>query len=383
MMANTRDDSPHPYRLVLERVPRVGFYPDVIEHEKRCPEDIPFPSCLRAVLEHLGEYTGCKHCREQDPEWALGCTYAHLLGVSGAAFFFGWGPGWAMDNLAIHHMSDDPMAPFARTFEAIGYGYEIIQKGPGHDMARFRQGIMESIHAHGRPVIAFGVVGPHEPCIIAGYDEDGKVLIGWSFFQGFPEFTDGVEFEPSGYFRKREWFKDTHAIILIGEKGKRPTYAETSRSTLEWALKVMRTPVTCSNRSNGLAAYAAWAEALAYDAEFEAGAPALRGMHVAHDDAVGYLAEARWYGSIFMAQIAQREWKASDELYRAAACFAAEHSLMWDIWAAVGGHGHGDERVQAFAKPEVRKQIVDVIHQAVARDAEAARWIERAIPKIE
>lgn len=37
------------------------------------------------------------------------------------------------------------------------------------------------------PVIAIGVVGPPEPCIVAGYDKGGEVLIGWSFFQDRPE----------------------------------------------------------------------------------------------------------------------------------------------------------------------------------------------------
>ena len=44
-------------RLVLDGVPRVGYYPQMQQHEDskmRCPEDVPFPSCLRACLEYLG-----------------------------------------------------------------------------------------------------------------------------------------------------------------------------------------------------------------------------------------------------------------------------------------------------------------------------------------
>ena len=371
-----------PTRHVLEGVPRVGFYPDMIQHESRCPEDIIFPSCLRAILEYLGEATGCQHCREQDPAWALGCTYAHLLGASGAAFYLNWGPGWGI-NLNLHHMSDDPWAPFSRAFQAIGYGHTLVEKGSGDDRARFRDAIVESIHGQGRPVMAFGVVGPpDEPCIISGYDEGGDALIGWSFFQGFPEFAGSLDLEPSGCFRKRDWFPDTAALILIGDKGERPTHAESDRRGLAWGLQVMRTPITPGDRRNGLAAYGAWAEALSDDAAFEAELPALRTKHVAHDDAVGYVAEARWYGSIHLAQVAQRQWKAADELYRAAACFAAEHALMWDAWAAVGGHGHGDDRVQQLARPEVRRQLVDIIYRALSRDAEAARWLEQAVAKV-
>jgi hypothetical protein len=34
-----------PSRLVLEGVPKVAFYDGT-----RCPEDMPFPSCMRALL---------------------------------------------------------------------------------------------------------------------------------------------------------------------------------------------------------------------------------------------------------------------------------------------------------------------------------------------
>ena len=50
------------------------------------------------------------------------------------------------------------------------------------------------------------------------------MLIGWSFFQGMPEFSAGLEFEPSGYFRKRDWFGDTESLVIIGEKGERPSW---------------------------------------------------------------------------------------------------------------------------------------------------------------
>ena len=57
-------------RHVLTDVPRVGFYPDVRQHEpERCPEDIIFPSCMRAVMQYLGH-----------PEY----DYTHFVGVTGA-----------------------------------------------------------------------------------------------------------------------------------------------------------------------------------------------------------------------------------------------------------------------------------------------------------
>ena len=49
---------------------------------------------------------------------------------------------------------------------------------------------------------------PPEAAIVAGYDQGGHVLVGWSFFQQDPEFSAGLEFEPAGYFRKRDWITD-------------------------------------------------------------------------------------------------------------------------------------------------------------------------------
>lgn len=51
-----------PARVVLEGVPRVHFYAG----GDRCPEDITFPSCLRACLEYLGNGLGCKHITAHD-----------------------------------------------------------------------------------------------------------------------------------------------------------------------------------------------------------------------------------------------------------------------------------------------------------------------------
>lgn len=52
------------------------------------------------------------------------------------------------------------------------------------------------------------------------FDEGGDVLIGWSYFQAAPEFSGNIEFEPSGYFSKRNWFADTESLVLIGEARK-------------------------------------------------------------------------------------------------------------------------------------------------------------------
>lgn len=393
-MANQSKPPDEPARVVLEGVPYVGFdLHNVISETgvKRCPEGVTFPSCLRACLEFMGEDYGHRKITEHNSTWRLDNLYVYLMGTTGAAFRLNWKPGWHRDNVALFLMSGDPGASFRRGFEAVGYAWEgIMREDIGYDApdgqfdsgneAYFRQRIIESIRDRGCPVLAHGVVGPPECCIITGYDEDGDVLIGWSFFQNDPDSKAGVKVEPSGYFRKGEWYQDTWDLMIIGKKGERPPLSKVYHDALKWALKVVRTPVTYGDRHNGLAAYEAWAAHLLRDDEFPADDMAvLRERHMVHDDAVGTVAEGRWYATQFLKQITEHEPAMAEELLAAAACYEVEHHLMWDIWNLVGGIGRSDEHVRKLAEPAIRRQIALLIPQSRHKDAEAADYIERAL----
>ena len=388
-MTELREGSDSPARVVLDRVPRVGFYFDMQKHEDskmRCPEDVCFPSCLRACLEYLGDGLGCRKIGLCSQQWGLGCGYAHLMGVTGVAFQLSWGDGWQPDSVASWLVGADPAEIFRRGFAAIGYECEMLRHGDllkqGPDNDEIARGhIIESIRDKGRPVIAHGVIGPPEECIITGYDEGGDVLIGWSFFQHSPDCNAGVEFEPNGMFRKRNWFADTWSLVLIGEKRKQPDRKETYREALAWALDVVRAPKRFE-RHNGLAAYDAWAEHLLRDDDFATDdMSVLRERFTAHDDAVGRVAEGRWYASIFLAQAAMDASLNAPELYAAASCCAAEHDLMWKVWGLVGGLGRDEGKVRKLADADVRRQIVPIIRQARDKEADAARHIEACLKR--
>lgn len=371
----------HPSRLLLANVPRVRFF----DGGPRCPEDIPFPSAMRALMEYFkDEDFGCRSCRGLKPRCRIPCAYAHFIGVTGVASFLDWKAGWEMDNVEIMYMSDDPAAPFARAFGAAGYGYTI--HGPGSDPARHREAIVSSIAA-GRPVIAFGPIGPPEAALVTGYDEDGEVLIGWSFFQGLGECNRGVEFEPSGEFRVRgrSAYPPGFSFITVGDRKERPPLTDTLRRSLEWMIRVSRTPATHGGRANGLAAYEAWAAQLE-QADARPGDEAIhRQRHDAHNNLVGFLAEARWYGSQFLVgmtiggdDLVHRS--AIEDLYAAAGLYAGEHELMWRAWELVGGIGHPDAWRQ-FADPAVRHSIAGVIREAGAKDAAAVERLENVLAR--
>ena len=376
-----KDDN-GPTRMVLEGVPRVHFY----EGGPRCPEDIPFPSVMRALMEYFGEEDfGCRSSHTLQPGCKIACSYSFFIGVSGVASFLNWKPGWEGDNVEIMYMSDDPAAPFERAFQAAGYEHQVVGMEEGRDNeAFFRERIITSIR-EGRPVLVFGPIWPPEAAILTGYYEGGDVLIGWNFFQNIPEFNIGVEFEPSGQFRKRDWFNypPGFSFILVGQKKPRPPLSETYRQALEWMLQVTRTPVTFGDRRNGLAAYTAWAEQLLRDQDFPDDEAILRQRHDVHNNAVSMVAEARWYGSQFLVGMADHvdthvHRDMIEPLLYAAACYAGEHALMWRLWDLAGGNGNPDA-YRYFADPAVRRQMAPIIQQARDRDAQAADHIERAL----
>ncbi len=368
-------DSQTPERCVLEGVPRIHFY----EGGPFCPEDICFPSALKTCLEFIGDPIGCKHTSPPTRGLAS-CGYSYLVGTTGEAFALSWSPEWEFRNAIRSLAAVTDEAPYRHALASVGYGGEIVRKERGRDSDDlFRERIVASIAGARHPVIAFGVVGPPEAAIITGYDADGDVLVGWSFFQGMPDFSAGLDFEPSGYFRKRNWFGDTESLVLIGEKGETPKLVDVYEKALRWNIEIARRPEV-SGAPNGFAAYTAWAEALANDDNFPAGdETTLRSRHMLHEMAVGTVAENRWYGGQFLLESAEHvHYRQVEDIFVAAARLAAEHDLMWQVWDAAGGNGNPDAWAR-LAAPAVRRKIVPLILAAREKDMDAVAHLEHAL----
>jgi len=362
-----------PNRMLLGEVPQVHFYAG----GEQSPEDVPFPSCLAATMRYLGEEYPWIVRQENGRVSRDNYANIYILAHSGMAFGLRWRDGWHMDN-ADHMLVADPSEVIRRAFAAVGYTYEIVHKtGAPGDADLYRQKIKEALQ-NGRPALAFGVIGPPECCLVTGYDEDGDVLMGWNFFQSIPPFNAGVEFEPTGQFRKRNWFDETWSLIIIGEKVGRPDVHALNRSTLQWALQIARTPEVYE-RHSGHAAYGAWAEQITDEAAFTGQDEAtLRERHDVHNNVVGVLAECRWWAAQWLRYIAPAEPAMAEHLLTAAAHFEKEHDLMWQVWGAVGGNGHPDAW-RAFAGPAVRQQIAAWILEAREHDVAALQDLERAL----
>ncbi len=352
MTAVSAGDQQTQSRLVLEDVPRLGF--DV----HMCP----FPGALFSYLTYTGE----------KPDYDI------LMGVTGAAFRRLWNRDDG-GNIDLSYLGDEP---FRRVFWALGYAWE---KVPAERDAMIA-GIKKSL-AQEKPAISFGIIGPPEAGLVTGYDGNGAVLHGWSYFQNWPEYH-----QPSdAYYTAREWFEtmDRHAgkgLILLGERGPRPDGRELLASTLEWAIDLERTAHRAETPDHvaGLAAYDAWADALEVDADYPADDPSVLGTRVmVHGDQCTMTIErhnAAAFLRKMLAAMPDLPVSAVEHLEAAAALFDGDDgmSILWP-W----GYDMGEDAQQGLAQPEARRAIAAAIREIRARETHAVEHLEQALKHLE
>lgn len=358
-------------------VPRVSYFGQEAELT-------PFISSLRACLTYMGQ----------------NIHYARLMAGSGMAFRLMWNlKCWDGGNVDIMCVREDATEPMRRAFQAVGREFRMICKPgkEGHFLAErsaqglasiqtggkeeFVQLVKAEINA-GRPVIAFGVIGPAEACIIAGYRDDGETVVGWNFFQDMPEFAGDIEKEPCGYFIRRGWYEysETIAVVAIGELGEQMDERAFLQDTLTNALTTMETPQVIDHAS-GFAAYQAWADALVRDSEFpkDAPLPMLMERLMCVTDGMTMVGEGRWNAHLFLEREAERLPAVAAELKTAAQYFLQEKELIVQMCNPLGGFGMSEAIARNLAKPEARKAIAEIVLKCCTLDKQAAEHLRCAL----
>lgn len=345
---------------VLYGIRRVAY-----SHE----ECTPFPACLRSCLNYLGQ--------EID--------YRRLMAATGAAFRLRWNEAcWDGGNVDIMYVFERSEEAFERGFAAAGRSFRMLARGPETKKQDFFEFLKAELD-DGRPVIALGIIGPPEACIVAGYRDEGRTLLGWNFFQEMPEFRGDAEIDESGYFATSSWWENpqTRLLIAVGEERAERT---SDRAILAEGLEILerRRVGTCAG---GSAAYEAWARAIGDDSEFlpDAPLPALFERLMCQVDAVTMVGEGRAYAAGFL-RAAAADAAAGPEaildaraLERAAVLFDREAKLTHQMCALVGGFQMGEKQARTLAKRETRRAIVELILQARDLDAEAAAELRAAL----
>lgn len=297
--------------------------------------------------------------------------YEHVMGVSGSAFKTVWHRAWCPSNNTLLVLGLDPVR---RAFHALGYSFEFQAKARSTE-AEFRRRIVESIR-QGRPVLCEGIIGPPEVGIVTGFDQNGDILLGRSFFH-----------ESREYYRKSDWYKDCHSLLLIGARTQAPSPREVLRDALTGAVDLARTPQRDwpgPQRVLGLAAYDAWAAALLRDEDFPAGDRQILTFKCTVNKGVTLcgLIDSRRAAGRFLRGMAGPERRVEAELHAAADQYDAEVGILTEAAEPIPLCTDPPEARLRMADRGVRENLARSILLAKARDEAAIAEIEKAVKVI-
>ena len=349
-----------PERVVLDPVPRIGF---------DTGDSISFPASLSSCLRYL--------------DADAGLDYAYLLGTSGVAFGLLWekSPWLYVSDLVDRALSQGEEGPVRRACESVGYRFRIIPHtdDPGQEAA-MREAIVGSIRDARVPVLATGVVGPPACGMVTGYDEGGDVLIGWSFFQSFVDHGEADGYEPSGCYRKRDWYRDTFQVIVLQPMGAAPDPATVYRSAVGWAVDLIRTPELYGCHC-GLAAYQAWARAVRTDADSPPDdLDVLLSRLDCHFGALMVVAEGRHRAAQFLRRVVDALPAMADDLHPAADLCDEVSGKAAKMAELQGGFDpHSAYVARKLGEAATRRDVAALIDEARDLEAQVADHLERAL----
>lgn len=338
---------------ILLGVPKVQYGPEGLT---------AFPACLKAC----GNYVG------------IDVSYDYAMAVSGAAFRLTWDDtGWNLGNVDSVFTYDDPVRVFKQGIEGIGctFGYLGRENSSKEDFITFIKAQIDK----GNPVIALGIIGPPEACIITGYRNGGKTLLGWNYFQDNPEFNRDVTFDKSGYFITDSWWDNPGTLAVMSLEPTDPKKADV-KTILTNAVEAM-TGRKYGNYVKGLSAYDAWIKAVENDNDFSGDLilPLLAERLFTHGDAIDCLADGRDNASLFMKKAANEYPEHKGLFENAAALFMDVSSIHKKMSEVLGGWERGEVQMRNFAKPEVRKIIVQHIQEAKENDEKAFAILKQLV----
>ncbi len=338
-------------------------------------ECTPFPSCLKACLNYMGQQA----------------DYSSLMAASGAAFRLRWNVDrWDGGNVDIRNIYGDPLEAFRRSFQAVGRKVRMLAR-EGSGKEQFMAFIREEI-GRGRPVIALGIIGPPEACILTGYADHGETLLGWNFFQGNPEYDRERETHECGYFIAHAWWENecTSLLMAIDEEAGEPA---SIKELLENAMEVLTKeriavydPGTSEKciYAGGQAAYDAWADAIGNDREFPENAvlPLLFERAMCQTDAQVMVGEGRYHAACWLQKMGEKHPEIKELCLKTAQQFQEAAGCMMEMYKVKGGFEQNEQNIRTLAQPEVRKQIVALIKKAKQHEHMACEHILTMLEKV-
>jgi hypothetical protein len=225
------------------------------------------------------------------------------------------------------------------------------------------------------PAISFGIYGPPEAGIVTGYDKDGAVLYGWSYFQ-----ENG-----SHYYKTTDWYEtlgkgnDGKGAILLGEKAtERLSPKQILIRSLEWAIDLEWTSYRPNRPDHvcGLSAYDGWASGMEIDTDYPPdNRNILNDRVMVHGDQCIML-EERHSAARFLMQMAQVAPEISEQLIAAARLYNEVGDIVSQVYPWTPWH---EKAFETLSNPEMRREIAQFLRQAKEKETRAVGHLEQAL----
>jgi len=333
---------------ILYGVPKVAY---------SFEECTPLAVSIKAAMNYLG-----------DP-----VDYGYVLAAMGAAFRLRWNKNyWDGGNVDVLNIYPNQYDIFKHTMDACGRNYKLLTRDQATKES-FMTFIKEEID-QGRPVIALGIIGPPEACLVTGYMDQGQTLLGWNCFQENKEVASGVTFHECGYFQSSTWWDNpyTIALVSIGSKKDQPF---NQKDLLAKAIHIMeensidvrdgkgkvRDTYAC-----GQAAYDLWAESIQDESQFNPSdvTPLKIEKLMCQWDAQAMVGEGRSYAACFLETIGKDNPQVAEACTKSANHFRSAYKATMKMTELRGNCKQDVESLDNFMKAEVRQATAKEVYKA-------------------
>lgn len=321
-----------------------------------------FPICVKAVSEYLGDDV----------------SYAYIMAATGAAFRLVWNrETWDLSNIDIYHALRESNDIYQYGAIALGREFSFLGRNEETTKEEFAN-YMKSVISRGYPVIALGIIGPPEPCIVAGFESEGDVVMGWNFFQDDPEYSSKISKMDNGYFRCSTWWEntDTQAAMCIGAVSG-TSYSD--KDVIKMAMDIMHSREE-NTYAKGLRAYEAWQDMLLDEKWFEDNAAfdQLFSKFLVQNDAVTCIGDGRKWAAKYFEELSAKYGRLEEEIcLKIAGHFNKVSTIAGQMVSLIGDWSNTEEMVQNFANRRNRERLANMIASAASEDTMAFEEMKR------
>lgn len=327
----------------------------------------PYPICIKAVSEFLGD----------------DISYPYIMAATGAAFRLAWNTkDWDLSNVDYYHTFEESNEVYEWAGKVLGRKFDSLGRDEKTSKEEFADFIKEHL-AEGYPCIALGIIGPPEPCIIAGYKDNGMRLLGWNFFQDDAEFAKDIEKEENGYFSSNQWWEnaDTQAVMCIG-----PVIGEmmSEKEVIKNAIAALEGR-NDKSYAKGILAYDAWEKMLLDNQYFPENMvfDDLFSKLLVQNDAMRCIQDGRGHAAMYLREIAEGySEEQKKKRLEIAECFDAVRECAEKMIEQIGDWPDTEKMLKNLPDRSVREEVGRLIQQAKREDEKALQGLKELYASI-